>query len=205
MTNAANYFWSRDYGHIALKFRQQRALFAFFLPRKLVITVIQRARGGSVRGTWHVLTVKGTNTPLTCDAACLQVNVFLLFLKGSCKTKRSISYSDLTESVSSSSQICTQHTQNTKAEWVRGLSVVIKTPDKMQLQSEDTNTHYIMQTLLYLINPVEFSDEWWSTAPALFNRVTFRDHSIDYERNFSPCAGTITVCKASRSTAFRAE
>lgn len=78
--------------------------------------IIQKEREGSIRETWHVLTVNDTNAPLTCDAARLQVNVFLLFLKGSCKAKHSISYFDLTVNVSSSLHICTQRTQNTKAE-----------------------------------------------------------------------------------------
>lgn len=55
---------------------------------------------------------------LTCDAARLQVNLLRLLLKGSCDAKDldTLLISDRTANVSSPSCICTQPTQNAKAE-----------------------------------------------------------------------------------------
>lgn len=41
------------------------------------------------------------------------------------------------------------------------------------------------------------------TSPAIFSWVASGGDSIDYKRNFCPCAGTITVCETSCSTTFR--
>lgn len=109
----------------------------------------------------HIMTLN-TIISLTCDAARLQVNFFLLFLKGSCNAKHleSLLISVHTVNVSSSSHICTQHTQNTKAEWVWGFPVIIKTTNQMQLQSEDTNT-FINHTWSPFYLTFQFSHFLW--------------------------------------------